>query len=154
MRKSPKLARLQLEVTLRKFRSLHQSRMPSKGWIRAIRDALGMSGRQLASRLGVTQQRVALIEKSELNASLTLKTMKNIGEALDCDFVYGFVPKTSLEQTVHDQAITIARKRLENVAHSMELEGRSLSDREDGEALADLAQRIRVISPSTLWDEP
>ena len=154
MRKNRRLARLQLEVTLRKFHPLLYSRMPPKGWIRAIRDALGMSGRQLALRLGVTQQRVALLEKGELSDSLTLKTMKSVGEALDCEFVYGFVPRTSLEQTVFDQAMEIAGKRFDNAAHNMELEGRSLSDREDREALVEMARRLITITPTTLWDEP
>ena len=63
-----------------------------------------MTAKQLANRLGVAQQAVARIEKEELAGSVTIKTMRRIAENLDCVFVYGFVPRISLEETVSRQA--------------------------------------------------
>jgi len=102
--KKKKLIREQLDVSLQRLSPLLGVMAPPKGWIRAIRDALGMTARQLGNRLGVAQQAVARIEKEEMAGSVTIKTMRRIAECLDCVFVYGFVPRKSLEETVVRQA--------------------------------------------------
>ena len=38
---------------------------PPRGWVKAIREALGMTTGQLARRLGVSQRAVVLLERSE-----------------------------------------------------------------------------------------
>ncbi|MCJ7686122.1 MAG: helix-turn-helix domain-containing protein, partial [Desulfobacteraceae bacterium] len=70
-----KLIREQLDASLQRLSPLLDVTAPPKGWIRAIRDALGMTARQLANRLGVAQQAVARIEKEELAGSVTIKTI-------------------------------------------------------------------------------
>ena len=52
--KQKKLAREQLDETMKSFGPLKAISAPGKGWIRAIRDMLGMTGVQLAKRLNVT----------------------------------------------------------------------------------------------------
>ena len=153
MKKYKKLIRQQLEITLQKFSPLLDISMPPKGWIRAVRDALGMNGRQLADRLNVTRQRVALIEKDELGSSATLKTMRRVAESLDCVFVYALVPRTSLEQTLHEQAKRIAKKRLARVSHTMMLENQELSEIDQEQALNDMVKELIETQPSTFWDE-
>lgn len=108
---------------------------PPKGWIRAIRDALGMTGPQFAARLKIKPQSVADIEKSEATGSIQLKTLSRAAEALDCTLVYALVPKTSLEGAVEARARRIAMKDLQRVAHTMKLENQAVSD-------ADLEARI------------
>ncbi len=61
-----KLIREQLDASLQRLSPLLDVTAPPKGWIRTIRDALGMTAKQLANRLGVAQQAVARIEKEEL----------------------------------------------------------------------------------------
>jgi len=95
--KNRKLIREQLQAKLTHFNSLLEVQTPQKGWIRAIRDALGMSAKQLAARTGMAQQRVTVVEKGEFTGAVTLKTMRRVAEGLDCVFVYGFVPKTDLD---------------------------------------------------------
>ncbi len=136
--KKNKLIREQLETTLKHFGPLHSLSTPRKGWIRAIRDALGMSARQLGSRLGVAQQAVARIEKDELTGSVTIKTMQRIAEALDCQFVYGFVPRSSLEETVRVRAKQVASKRLAQANQTMALEAQSLSKGENRRVLSEM----------------
>lgn len=153
MKKYKKLVRQQLEITLQKFRPLLNISMPPKGWIRAVRDALGMNGRQLADRLNVTRQRAALIEKDEVGSSATLKTMRRVAESLDCVFVYALVPRTSLKQTIHDQAKRVAKKRLARVSHTMMLENQELSDSDQEQALNDMVKELIETQPSTFWDE-
>ncbi len=153
MKKYNKLIRQQLEITLKKFSPLLDIPMPPKGWIRAVRDALGMNGRQLADRLNVTRQRAALIERDELGNSATLKTMRRVAESLDCVFVYALVPRTSLKHTLHEQARLVARKRLARASHTMMLENQELSDIDQEQALHELVKELIETQPSTLWDE-
>lgn len=153
MDKKKKLVREQLEETLRGFRPLLDIASPPKGWIRAIRNALGMSGRQLAERLNVSRQRVVQIEKDELTGSVTFNTMRRVAESLECVFVYGFVPRTSLEQTVSDRAMQVAEQRLARVSQTMLLENQALSAKENEKALSGMIEELLDTLPSTLWDE-
>ena len=108
---------------------------PPKGWIRAIRDALGMSGVQLGRRMGVQSQSVADIEKSEASGTIQLKTLRRAAEALDCIVVYALIPKSSLEDMVQGRAREIARKELIRIAHTMDLEAQGLSREEREEQI-------------------
>ena len=153
MKNRIKLVRKQLDKTLLKFRSILGISIPQKGWIRAIRDSLGMSGMQLADRLGVTQQRVSEIERDELTGSVTLKSMRKVADCLDCVFVYAFVPRTSLEHTVHDRAKQVAEERLKRASQSMLLEGQELNEEDELDALSDMIEEMIETLPSTLWDD-
>ncbi|MCD4775820.1 MAG: mobile mystery protein A [Candidatus Aegiribacteria sp.] len=152
MKRKTKLIREQLDKTLRKFEPLRDSTPPVKGWIRAIRDALGMNGRQLADRLGEHRSRTKQIEEQEITGSLTFNTIRKIAEALDCVFVYGLVPRTSLEETVSDQAKQIALERLARASHTMKLENQALSEKENSAILFDMIREIIDELPSNLWD--
>lgn len=153
MKTNRKLMREQLQSSLSRFQPLRDAGIPSKGWIRAIRTALGMSGRQLAERMGVTKQRASDIEKQELDGSATIKTLRKNAEALDCFFVYGFIPKTSLEETVRTRARQVAKKRLAETSHTMALEAQSLSTDENQRVLREMVDDLVDAVPSTLWDE-
>jgi len=148
-----KLIREQLDVSLQRLSPLRNVPAPQKGWIQAIRHALGMSARQLANRLSVAQQAVARIEKGELEGSVTIKTMRRIAECLDCVFVYGFVPRTSLEETVARQAKYVATQRLAQASQTMSLENQALSKKENEQVLSNLVDELIRTLPSTLWDK-
>ncbi len=148
-----KLIREQLDASLQRLSPLLDITAPPKGWIRAIRDALGMTARQLANRLGVAQQAVARVEKDELAGSVTIKTTRRIAERLNCVFVYGFVPRTSLEETVARQAKKVAAQHLAQASQTMSLENQALSSRENEQALSDLVDELIRTLPSNLWNK-
>ncbi|MBU1193416.1 MAG: mobile mystery protein A [Proteobacteria bacterium] len=147
-----KKARKQLDETLQVFLTPAAANRPSRGWIRAIRDALGMNMRQLSHRLGVSQSRISKIEEDELSGSLTVKTLEKVADQLDCVFVYGFAPRTTLENTARTQAARIAMERMNTVSHHMYLEAQELSDKHAKEALENMIEEI-LESPSKLWDK-
>lgn len=146
------LIREQLDASLKRFSPLLNVSAPPKGWIRAIRDALGMTAKQLANRLDVAQQAVARIEKEEPAGSVTIKTMRRIAGCLDCVFVYGFVPRTSLEETIARQAKKVAIQRLTQASQTMSLENQALSTVENEQALSNLVDELMRTRPSTLWN--
>jgi predicted DNA-binding mobile mystery protein A len=145
------IIRQQLDKTLASLKTAN-TQVPVKGWIRAIREALGMSGKQLAQRLGVSQPRIPRLEQDELTGSVTLKSMQQVAEALDCTFVYALVPHTSLEDTVRSQARIVAQGRIEWVAHSMLLEAQSLSAEEQQATLKATIDELVREMPKELWD--
>jgi len=153
MMNKQKLIRKQLETTLQRFAPLSAISSPQKGWIKAIRDALGMTAKQLACRIDITQQSVTRIEKDEPAGSVTIKTMRKTAEALDCQFVYGFVPKTSLEETVRTRAKKVAIKRLAQTSQTMALEAQSLSEEENQKVLSEMVEELVNNPPSNLWDD-
>ncbi|TFH14574.1 MAG: mobile mystery protein A [Lentisphaerales bacterium] len=148
-----KLIREQLEATLGRLSPLRNVISPPKGWIRAIRNALGMTAKQLAGRLGVAQQAVARIEKDELTGSVTIKTMRRVAESLDCAFVYGFVPRSSLETTLRKQAQQLAARRLARASQTMALENQALSKKENEKVLSEMVSELVDTLPPNLWNE-
>lgn len=148
-----KLAREQLDETLKQFYPLRKVAAPRKGWICAIRSALGMTGQQLARRLFTNKQRVSRIEQDELQGKVTLKTLRHVAEALDCTFVYGFVPHDSLDNSIRKQAEKIAGKRMSISNQTMRLEMQELGDLEKQKVMASMVEEIIATMPKSLWDQ-
>lgn len=147
-----KVARRRLDERLSAFRPLSRFTVPPKGWIRAIRNALGMSALQLGTRLGAKPQSVADLEKSEAFGTIQLKTLRKAAEALDCTLVYALVPNSSLEDAVQTRAREIARKELASVGHTMDLEAQGLSK---AEREAQVDEYVREhLRERDLWERP
>jgi predicted DNA-binding mobile mystery protein A len=124
---------------------------PPRGWLRAIRETLGMPRAELARRLGVSGQAVANLEGSEADGSIRLDSLRRAAEALDCKLVYALVPNASLDEIVDRRAHEIARRQVGRVQHTMLLEDQRGGD-EDVERLIDeLAEQAKQ-SPA-LWRE-
>lgn len=142
--------RQRLDQRLSSMKPESRYRPPPKGWIRAIRDALGMSGAQLGRRIGVRTQSVADIEKSEESGSIQLKTLRRAAEALDCVVVYALIPKSSLQDMVQGRAREIAHREFARIAHTMDLEAQGLSqERREEHIEAFIRSHLRA---SDLWE--
>ena len=151
--KHRRIMREQLDKTFENLSSMQGLHRPVKGWLRSIREALGMSGRQLADRIGVSQPRVVQMEKDELSGALTLKTLRQAAEAMDCVFVYALVPRTSLEKAMRDQARIVAEQRFSRTSHTMLLEDQLVSNDERKKMLdAKMEDLIREM-PKDFWSE-
>ena len=148
-----RLIQEQLDMTLERLACMRDAQRPAQGWLRAVREALGMSGKQFARRLGVSAPWVSTLEKKELTGSVTIKTMRQAAEALDCVFVYAVVPRKSLADIVRRRAEIVAEKKLGRVSHSMLLEAQQLSQTELRNAfVAEVETLIREM-PKELWDD-
>src|SRR5690349_2337576 len=123
-----KLIREQLDAKLEVLKSAFSIVPAENGWIKLLRDALGMSAEQLSKKVGIDRSRINRLEKAEVGGDLKLSSLKKIAEGLNMRFVYAFVPENSLENMVYEQARKIAQKRMSKVSHSMKLEDQELSD--------------------------
>ncbi|MCR4347726.1 MAG: mobile mystery protein A [Sulfuricaulis sp.] len=152
VKKYQKTALSQLDASLAQFVPLRNLQPPKKGWIRAIRDALGMSGRQLGERMDVSKMWVGDMERLEATGATTLKTLRRAAEAMDCVLVYALVPKTTLKETLLKQARQKVRQDMVRASHTMALEDQSLSQDEVGKATETAAVSLLNKIPKTFWD--
>ncbi len=117
----------QLDRSLEPFQAAQKVLRPSKGWIRAIRQALGISAGELARRLGTSRQLPLQLEKGEAEDRITLKSLRAVANALDCDLVYALVPRAdSMQELIENRARTEAKKQVLGVEHSMALENQAV----------------------------
>ena len=141
---------MQIRALDKKTSSLPDARnIVPKGnsWINTVREAIGMTAVQLAKRLGVTQPRIAKMEANEEN--LKLCTMKKLAEAMNCDFVYYFKPKTSFQDIVQNQAKKKAAEILLGVNLNMALENQDIQTKE---AVDDMADDFIKGNTKRIWD--
>ncbi|MBN9253267.1 MULTISPECIES: mobile mystery protein A [unclassified Mesorhizobium] len=122
MRKLNDRALRRLDERLSSAKPVERLTPPPKGWIRAIRDGLGMSGAQLGKRMGVAQQTIQAFELSEESGAIQLQTLRRVAEALGGKLVYAIVPDSSLEAMIRDRAREVALRALARVSHTMRLE--------------------------------
>jgi len=119
-------ARASLDARLAPLGPAQRYRAPHSGWVRAIRDALGMSAADLGRRMRITGPAVSALERSERDGTAGLNTLRRAAEAMDCTFVYAFIPNHGLDETVHRQAIEVARGQLVHVRNTMALEDQAV----------------------------
>src|SRR6266436_1520249 len=137
-------SRSQLDERFRELGPAKRYTPPVRGWIKALRGALGMSTAQLAKRLGIKQPSVVALEQSEAKGTIELATLRRVAKALDCTLVYALVPDKPLEAIVRDRARTFARRRLEPIEHSMLLEDQKVTAKD---ADARLDEIVRETNP-------
>lgn len=147
------LARKHLDHRLAELRGHDSFARPPRGWIRAIRDALGMTAMELGSRIGVSQTRATHLERGEIDDSITLKSLRAAAEALDCELVYALVPHKPLDALLRERAILMADRQLAHSSHTMALENQSLRSA-DLSAERDRLIEVMLRDPKKLWRSP
>lgn len=135
------------------YHELGSLSLPPEGWLRTVRHALGMSGPQLAKRLGVTKSRVSKAEQGELTGSVTLKTMQSMAEAMNCRFVYAVVPDQEIEEMIKKRALQKAREQVKSASTHMALEAQALSDDQLAFEVDRLASEMVEKMSSNLWSD-
>jgi predicted DNA-binding mobile mystery protein A len=143
----------QLDRKLHKLQILKDLEVPSKGWINAIRTSINMSLGQLGRRLRKTPVAISEIEARERNSSITLKKLIEVGEALDLQFVYGFIPKSeSIERMIAERAEEKAKAIVMRTSHTMALEDQENNEERLQRAVRERAESFRQEIPKLLWD--
>lgn len=121
---------------------------PPQGWLKTMRELLGMTTTQLAKKLKISQPRVVCLEKNEKN--IKISTMERIADALNCNFTYAFIPREKIDDIIYNQAKKKALKILNKVNQNMVLENQ-LSN--SNELLEDIINELLDGNITKLWDE-
>jgi len=145
-------ARKQIDKRLTELMNPEALARPPRGWVKAIREALGMTAQQLGQCLGVSKQRALALEKAEASGSVTLESVERAARALDCRLVYALVPRKPLESVVEERALRLARQRLRATRHSMALEDQSVDNADEQAQLRRMTQEILASAGSALWE--
>jgi predicted DNA-binding mobile mystery protein A len=120
------------------------------GWIRTLRESLGLTAAAFGRRLNIAQQNVGKLENNERAGTITLASLRRAAAALDADFVYAIVPRKSLRETIAARARELARQRIAPIAHSMRLEAQGLTEGELKDQIEELARELER-RPRELW---
>ena len=121
---------------------------PQQGWLKTIREFLGMTTTQLAKRLEISQSRIVAMEKNERNVKIS--TMEKIADVLNCDFSYAFVPRENIDNIIFNQAKKKAKKILDKVNKNMGLENQLAKT---DELLNDIIEELLDGNIARIWDE-
>jgi predicted DNA-binding mobile mystery protein A len=146
-------ARRHLDRRFEEFQSTGIPERPAKGWVRAIRDALGMTTRQLAQRIGISQPQVTSLEQDEVSGRITLARLRNAAEALDCRLVHTFIPNRPLEDTVKARAVELADRQLARTQNTMRLEDQAIDKKSLDSQRSRLIEKLLAGNPRRLWDD-
>ena len=157
-RKSSRTRRLEVSrldeyFQIFKSDSALRQQAPTRSWVRTMRDALGMSAAQLASRLGVSRAAVYQLEERESSRTVSLKHLDKAADALECDVFYTLVPRSTIEQTIRDQAKKNAETKLYNANLSMGLEAEGVRDNKFVTAVSSSSSLTEALTDRYLWKE-
>lgn len=147
-----KLMREQVQEKTDMYANILDQQPPSAGWISTIRNALGISMRALAKKMGCTQANIAALEDRERKGTITLESLNQVAAALNCCLVYGLVPIKPINEILEDQARLVARKRMRIVNQTMALEDQALTKSQLRSQENNLAQQILEGPTNKLWD--
>ena len=122
----------QLAHSLSTFESAKQEVRPQRGWLRAIREALGITLKEIGDSIGVNPSHARSFEKAEAEDRITLRSLKQVAEAMGCELVYAVVPKSgTIRELAEKRARAEAAKRVLAVEHSMALENQATGNVEE-----------------------
>ena len=138
-----------VERTSEQLRNLYQ---PKGGWLALLRHALGMSGAQVAARMGVSRNAIYQAEGNERAGAITIAQMRKIAEAMNAEFVYALVPKGSVDDVIRAQARQKAEALVQRASAHMALESQSLSNEQTKRRIEDLADELVRDRPSDFWE--
>jgi predicted DNA-binding mobile mystery protein A len=122
----------QLATALSTFEDAKQTPRPRDGWLRAVREALGVSQLKVAKSLHIRQQSIVSFEKAEAEDRITLRNLRRVAEAMGCELVYAIVPKSgTIKDLAERRTRNEATKRVLSVEHSMALEDQAAGGVDD-----------------------
>ena len=153
MRNKKQLLIEQLDQKINKLKSASTILIPQKGWVNAIRTTLNMTMDQLAVKLKLTKGAVQKIEEREASGQITISKLKDVGNALNMKFIYGFIPiDGSIDNLIHLKSMELAQKIVLRTNQNMKLEDQGIGDDKMNKAIKDLANEIKREVKKSLWD--
>ena len=143
----------QLDDKIKAYDGLKNVSPPSNGWVKVIRNAIGMSMLQLGNRMSITKQSIQDIERREKKGSVTINALREVANSMDMQLVYGFVPKDgSLALLIDRKAKELATQIVMRTSNTMKLEDQENSKERIEKAISERTNAIKNEMPKALWD--
>ncbi len=143
----------QLDDQIRQFVNGQRFDRIPQGWIRSSRTAIGMTLKQLATRLGFSVPAAKNFEMREVEEAITLASLRKIANAMEMDLVYYFKPKQdSLDDLLQIRAELKAKVLMERSNQAMLLENQEADNKNKSREYDRLITEIRNQKLSSLWD--
>jgi len=153
MRNQKKLLVEQLDRKLNPFLGTETVIVPNNSWIKTIRTTLNMTLEQLGKKLNITKQGAKRIEDSEAAGTITLNSLKEVGNALEMKFVYGFVPiDGSIDSLLDRKSRKLAEKIILRTDQNMILENQEINKNVLEKAIEDLSDKLKFELKKAIWD--
>jgi len=153
MRNQRNLLLEQLDRKLLPFKGSEKVIIPERGWIHTIRSTMNMTLEQLGKKLNITKQGVKKIEESESAGTITIKSLKEVGNALEMKFVYGFIPiDGSINSLIERKSRVLAEKIILRTNQNMMLEDQAIEERKLKAAIDELSKEIKSELKRSIWD--
>ena len=146
-----RLMREQIQASVMDFFDLTKKPAPKNGWIKTIREALGLSSKVLANKLGCSQANISYMEAREKKKSISLESLEQVAQAMNCKLVYCLVPLEPFDKILEKQARKVAKKQISLVNHSMKLEQQGLNAKQLKQEEDDLVEELLSGNPKKLW---
>ena len=128
MKPLDKLAMSQAERRFEKLRSIVDVTKIKPGWISYMRQVMCMTLTNLAEAVSLTPATVQQMEKREEEGKVTVETLEKLARAMECEFVYAFVPCKEIKETLHEKAISKASRIVKRADTHMELEDQKVEE--------------------------
>lgn len=126
---------------------------PKEGWIRTVRTALRMSGSQLGKRVGLSRNRISVLERKEAEGNITLNQLQYLAEQLNCDLTYALVPRKPIEDIIDDRATEITSQSLNANAQNMFLEAQSIDEEAQKRLFNQIKEQVINSCGRALWND-
>jgi predicted DNA-binding mobile mystery protein A len=119
----------QLDRSLKPFYEAMSVSRPQRGWLRAVREAVGVPLKEFAEKLGIKPSSAASLEKTEAEYRITLGSLREAADVLGCQLIYAMVPKSGTIQELAERRIKDAvSANVRAVEHSMALEDQAVGN--------------------------
>ena len=144
----------QVDDLISELKPLLNHKRPRFGWLKLIRTTLAMSARALGERVGLAQSRIALIERGEVDGTITLNTLEKVANGLGCEVVYYLIPREeSLAQMREKQAYYKAKTLNDYAELHMNLENQVTSINYQEQEIEKIKDEYLRTWPVDFWDK-
>jgi len=143
----------QIDRKIKAFSGVLPDSKPMGGWIEAVRKAIGMNMRQLATKMNKTPQAIKQIQEREKAGTITLNSLEETAAAMNMRLVYAIVPMetSSLSELIQQQAEKMAKEIVIRANKTMSLEDQKISEKRIKNSIKEISAEFAE-NPEKLWE--
>lgn len=143
----------QIDRKIKAFSGVLPDSKPMGGWIEAVRKAIGMNMRQLATKMNKTPQAIKQIQEREKAGTITLNSLEETAAAMNMRLVYAIAPMetSSLSELIQQQAEKMAKEIVIRANKTMSLEDQKISEKRIKNSIKEISAELAE-NPEKLWE--